>query len=175
MGFQDFKDLTRATAERYGYDPGLLAAQAHAESAWNPLARSHVGAQGLMQFMPATWADWGRGKSPTDPAASLDAGVRYMQWIRGALGAVASPMEVSLAAYNWGIGNMQKLMNRTNRSDWPALQGYVPTETREYVTRIKARVDFYRGQFGAIVSNLVPAAAAVAGLLLLALIMRPSA
>ena len=54
------------------------AAQCKAESGFNPNARSYCGAMGLGQFMPQTWAIYGLGKDPYEPAASIDACHRYM-------------------------------------------------------------------------------------------------
>lgn len=107
----------------------LLRAVAQTESAGNPAARSPAGAQGLMQFMPATWAEWSLpGESPFDAAASARAAARYLHWLlaqlRGDLGA-------ALAAYNWGIGNVR-------RAGWPA-PGWTERlvdETVEYMLRI---------------------------------------
>ena len=73
MSILSFAALIKTVADRYGYDAALLAAQAQQESAGNPSAKSPAGALGLMQFMPATWGDYGRGADPFDPEASLDA------------------------------------------------------------------------------------------------------
>ena len=51
---------TSATKTCPRLTPSLLAAQVEVESNWNPRAESPAGAQGLAQFMPATWATWGR-------------------------------------------------------------------------------------------------------------------
>ncbi|MEW1569380.1 lytic transglycosylase domain-containing protein [Streptomyces sp. NPDC093509] len=62
----------------------LLAAQIEAESDWNPRAVSSIGAQGISQFLPGTWAEWGRDadhdgtNSPFDPQDAIDAQGRYM-------------------------------------------------------------------------------------------------
>ena len=55
-----------------------LAAQAYYESSMNPTANSSAGAWGLAQFMPNTWAEFGEGGDPTDPADSIAAQVRYL-------------------------------------------------------------------------------------------------
>ena len=162
MGFSDYKHLVVSTAARYGYDAAMLAAQAAQESAWNPLAKSYAGAVGLMQFMPATWGDWGKGKSRTDPAASLDAGVRYMQWLREKMADTATPEENALAAYNHGYTAMRKHMERVKRSDWPALAPVVPQETRDYVAKIQAKRMWYAAQLGAVAVPAVIGAAVVA-------------
>lgn len=62
--------------------PAVIAAQIEAESSWNPNAVSSAGAQGISQFMPGTWATFGRdengnGVSPFDPADAIMAQGRY--------------------------------------------------------------------------------------------------
>lgn len=150
MSFRDFQPLIQAVAERSGWDPALLAAQAWAESGFNPLAVSMAGARGLMQFMPRTWQEWGGGRSITDPEASLESAVDYLRWISGYLGeGLASPTELALAAYNWGPGNVRNLIGRTGRTDWAYLQAMVPAETRNYVNKILSKVPSYREAFQA--------------------------
>lgn len=89
--------------------PALLAAQMAIESGWNPLAVSSAGAQGLAQFLPGTWAEYGldgngdglaRVFDPFDAipsAAVYDCAVSRM--IAGVPG---DPVDLMLAAYNAG-------------------------------------------------------------------------
>ena len=53
------KDEIAAAAASTGVDVALLRAVIHAESAFNPMALSNKGAQGLMQLMPGTAGDLG--------------------------------------------------------------------------------------------------------------------
>lgn len=62
--------------------PAVIAAQIEAESNWDPKEVSDAGAQGISQFMPGTWATFGRdengnGASPFDPADAIMAQGRY--------------------------------------------------------------------------------------------------
>lgn len=111
--------LLRAAENKYGIPFGLLVRQAWQESRFNPSAVSPAGAKGLMQFMPATAAEW--GVSVFDPASSADGAGRYMKWLYGRVGS----WPLALAAYNWGIGNVLR-------------QGMdsAPAETRDYVAQI---------------------------------------
>lgn len=148
MSFTDFKNLIASTASRYGYSAALMAAQVAAESRFNPGAVSPTGAQGLSQFEPSTWSEWGHGGDPFDPAANLDANARYMSWLLGQFSGAASQTELALAAYNWGIGHVKNLVARTGRSDWAYLAPMTPAETQGYVTRIMDNLSSYKAAFG---------------------------
>lgn len=96
-------DAAFAAAEQAnGLPAGLLRRMAYQESHFNPSARSPVGALGLMQFMPATAADF--GINPLDPFQSIAAAGRYM----AQLYRMAGSWRGAVAAYNWGIGNVQR-------------------------------------------------------------------
>ncbi|MFJ7242647.1 NlpC/P60 family protein [Streptomyces olivaceus] len=58
--------------------PALLAAQLYQESKFNTSARSDVGAQGPAQFMPGTWATWGRDSDGNGEASPWDIGDAVM-------------------------------------------------------------------------------------------------
>lgn len=123
----DYRELARQAALRYGYSPPVYLRQIRQESAWNPKATSPKGAMGLAQFMPETWKEWGQGKDPYDPEASLDAGARYMAHL---LERYNGDYKLALAAYNAGMGNVDK-------------HGGVPPfkETQSYVENILAGID----------------------------------
>lgn len=118
----------------------LLKAQVRQESAFNPKAVSSVGAMGLAQFMPATWREWGEG-IPTNPEESIKAQAKYMAWL---LQKFNWEMEWALAAYNWGIGNVQKLKAR-RRGSFVELMSEMPEETVDYVDRILTYHKQYQG------------------------------
>lgn len=80
-----------------GVPARLLLAVAAQESGFDPDAVSPAGAQGLMQFIPATWARYGRG-SPFDPRAAMLAGAKYLRHL--ALEFHSWPL--ALAGYNAG-------------------------------------------------------------------------
>ena len=96
------------------------------ESAFNPNARSHKGAMGLMQLMPATAAELGV-TDPYNPSENIRGGVAYL---KGLLMKFAQNVELALAAYNAGPNAVTKY-------------GAVPPyrETQNYVTRITSAVD----------------------------------
>jgi len=111
--------LIRTARSVWGMDApvAVFAAQVHQESAWRPDAVSHVGAQGLAQFMPTTteWIvsiDSGlKNPDPFNPTWAMRALVVYDQWLYARTPARYSPrdrMWVSLRAYNGGLGHWQK-------------------------------------------------------------------
>ena len=72
----DVQQIIRDAAARYGVDPEYALRTAQIESSLNPAAHNASGAAGLYQFIPSTWAMYGRG-NPNDPAASADAAMRF--------------------------------------------------------------------------------------------------
>lgn len=115
----------------------LLAAVATVESSGNPAAigpdvqdsrGNTVNAKGLMQFMPATWAEWGEGDI-FDAHDAAHAAARYLHWLMGRFKGALAPV---LASYNWGIGRVERL-HVTNQD---ALLPLLPRETQDYLMRI---------------------------------------
>lgn len=114
--------------------PAVIAAQIHTESAWNPKAVSPVGAQGIAQFMPGTWASAGMDgnndgvKNVLDPADAILTQGHYLcsmvDQVEATMG--QRSLRLALAAYNAGLGNVI------------AFGGVPPfTETQMYVERIE--------------------------------------
>jgi len=93
-----FDDLFNAAGSRHGIPPRLLAALAQEESGFNTRAVSSAGAQGLMQFMPATAA--GLGVNPLDPASAVDGAARLLSGHLARFGT----LELAVAAYGAGGG-----------------------------------------------------------------------
>jgi soluble lytic murein transglycosylase-like protein len=122
-----WSDAILAAARRHGINPALVAAVVQAESAFDPRARSHKGARGLMQIMPATGRRFGlRPGELCDPEKNLDAGVRYLAWLADRF---EDDLPRVLAGYNAGEGAV-------------ARYGGVPPyrETIGYLKRIYGRL-----------------------------------
>lgn len=109
-------------ASRHGVRPDLVRAVIHAESAFNPMARSVKGAMGLMQLMPATAVAYGVSNA-YDPVENIRAGVAYL---RGLLDRYSQNEELALAAYNAGPTAVEK---------YKSVPPY--RETRNYVSKIR--------------------------------------
>lgn len=110
--------------EREGVDPRFIHAVIWQESKYETHARSHAGAQGLMQLMPATARRFGCS-DPDDPAANVEAGTKYLSWL---LKRFSGNVALALAGYNAGEGSVDKY------------NGVPPyDETRDYVRTISRR------------------------------------
>jgi len=118
--------LIEENAEAHGVSPHLVRAVIQQESGFNPNARSHKGAMGLMQLMPATAQELGVS-DPYNPSENIRGGVAYL---KGLLVKFQENVELALAAYNAGPTAV-------------ARYGTIPPyrETQNYVTRIKTAVD----------------------------------
>ncbi len=97
-----YDSLIQFYAEENNIDWRLLKAQIKAESNFDSTAVSSCGAKGLAQFMPATWKEWGVG-SEFDSESSIMAQSRYMLYL---LKRYNYNKVYALAAYNWGLGNV---------------------------------------------------------------------
>jgi soluble lytic murein transglycosylase-like protein len=121
-----YESMIRKTAKQHRVSPELLHAVVQAESAYDPKAKSHAGAMGLMQLMPATAERYGVSNA-WDPAQNLAGGARYL---RDLLDMFNNNLRLALAAYNAGEGAVKKYGNRI--PPYP--------ETRDYVSKV---IDFY--------------------------------
>lgn len=119
-------DLITEAARRFGLPPHWIRAVMKQESGFNPRATSRAGAMGLMQVMPATYAELrrrhGLGPDAYDPRDNIMAGVAYLRELHDRFG-----LEGMLPAYNAGPGRYLQ-----HRDEGRPL----PLETRDYVARI---------------------------------------
>ena len=117
----DLREVVAAASDKHQIDPDLITSVIHAESSFNPKARSPKGAQGLMQLMPGTASQLGVTDA-YDPAANVDAGTKYL---RDLLVQYNGDMVKALAAYNAGPQRVQQY------------NGVPPyRETRAYVAKV---------------------------------------
>ncbi|HTR87497.1 MAG TPA: lytic transglycosylase domain-containing protein [Reyranella sp.] len=135
-------------------DKALLYGFMRQESAFNPKARSYVGAMGLLQLMPLTaqvvtrkFAPETAGGNPWDPSVNMSLGQAY---IVSLLGDVDNNLVRTVAAYNGGPGNVMRWDNTLNASADPLL--YVASiplnETRDFVQRVLANYWMYQVRLG---------------------------
>lgn len=118
-------ELVETMAKKYDVDPLLVHSVIQAESAYNPYAVSHKGAQGLMQLMPGTAHRFGV-KNTFDSRENIEGGVRYLKYLDSLF---PNDIRLTLAAYNAGEGAVWKYRNNI-----PPYR-----ETEQYVYKVGTR------------------------------------
>lgn len=183
-----YDDLFRRYSGTAGWDWRLLAAQCYQESGFDPEAVSSMGAQGLMQLMPATAdaMEVPEGKR-FDPELNISAAARYIRKINQSFADIKDAEErirFTLAAYNGGVGHVQdaQILARKagkNHQLWHEVapfilllaqpqyyrdpdvsHGYMRgSETEAYVRLIMERWQQYRSSARAFAGGSIPAPA----------------
>ncbi|WP_431290397.1 lytic transglycosylase domain-containing protein [Burkholderia cepacia] len=121
-----------------GLPPGTL------NSIWNieskkgkslvgPLLRNGDQAIGDFQFTSSTWNEWGKGGDRFNFNDQADSSGRYMQSLMKRYG---GDIRKALAAYNWGMGNLDKDIAK-NGGQW---ESHLPAETRKYIAQVAGEV-----------------------------------
>jgi soluble lytic murein transglycosylase-like protein len=125
-----YRDEIAAAAREFGVEEAIVRAVIHAESAYNPMALSRAGAQGLMQLMPATARRFGVSNS-YDASQNIRGGVQYLAWL---LRRFNGDLTLAAAGYNAGEGAVDRY------------KGVPPySETQRYVQRVGMLAERYRG------------------------------
>lgn len=137
-------------SEEYDLSPYLVAAVIKTESNFKPNAKSNKGAHGLMQITPST-AKWAAEKMKiddykenmlTDPEFNIRMGCWYIDNLKKEFD---GDMNLVLAAYNGGRGNVQKWLSDNNHSkDGKSLYHIPFKETDEYVKKVKVNYNIYK-------------------------------
>ncbi len=123
--------LIERAANRYEIDPALIKAIVLAESSYDSMAISKRGARGLMQLMPSTAEALGVEDS-FNPEHNINGGVKYFKRL---LNRYDGNIELALAAYNAGSGNVRKY------------NGIPPYKaTRIYIAKVIGYYQYYKGE-----------------------------
>ncbi len=139
--------------ENYDLPPSLLAAVAYSESGFDPRAVSPAGAVGLMQLLPSTAqgiADRTGGggfrrRDLYDPEISVRYGAWYLAHLRDKYADHPQALDLALAAYNAGQGNVDSWVDRTPVGEPVAIPF---PETRAYIAKVRHVQDLYRRAYG---------------------------
>ena len=157
----------KAYAKENGIDPALVFALIHTESYFNPMAKSNVGALGLMQLVPRTagleaYRYLYKQDKLITPAYLYDAdnniklGTTYVHILETAnYGKLKNPdnrTALTIAAYNCGPGNVHKYILShadpdavSNEQLLKVIAEHAPKETQAYVPHVEGRIAMYRG------------------------------
>ena len=143
-----YRSEADAAATAHGIPTEVFYGLVRTESAWDSAAVSRSGAQGLAQFMPATWEEWVRrlrypqDSNPMDPVINLELGSAYLNWLwerEWTFGWVDT-----LASYNAGGGRV-----RTWRRERPGLgddlfgMSLPIEEPRSYIGKVLSAATLY--------------------------------
>ncbi|MDR0982815.1 MAG: murein transglycosylase domain-containing protein [Culturomica sp.] len=171
---ETYKDIVASYSNKYKIEPALVYALIQTESSFNPKAKSHVPAYGLMQIVPryagkdAYKFVYGNDMTPTsnylyEPKNNIELGIAYMHMlINRSFGKVNDEncrMLCSIAAYNTGAGNVSrtfikstnlpKAIPEINKYSYDELYNYMyaklpAQETRNYIKKVTERMAQYK-------------------------------
>lgn len=171
---QNFLPIVKQQAQKWRIDPALVMAIIENESSFNPMARSHIPAFGLMQIVPssagrdATRKAWGKEKLLTGaelfrPETNIELGCAYLNILDTQyLADVKDPQSrlyCVIAAYNTGAGNVARSFTGNNsvRDAAPRINALSPSrvyahlrrnlpyaETRNYLEKVNTSLASYR-------------------------------
>ncbi|MEO5326774.1 MAG: lytic transglycosylase domain-containing protein [Magnetococcus sp. THC-1_WYH] len=125
-GGTKYDTIIQKASKKYGVDADLIRSVIQVESSFNPKAVSAAGAKGMMQLMPGTAKELGV-KNPFDAEENIMGGTAYLSRL---LDRYDGNVRSALAAYNWGMGNLEKKP-----------MAAMPGETRSYVSRIMGMME----------------------------------
>lgn len=130
----NYAPMIMDSAARHNVPIALICGVMIQESGVNPKAKSHAGATGLMQLMPATAKRMGVTQI-WDPQQNIEGGTKYLGYL---LNYFDGDIQKTIAAYNAGEGNVKKY-------------GGIPPfkETQGYVPRVLAYTKTVQGILGA--------------------------
>ncbi len=149
-----YKDDVIRSAKSRDLDPYSVAALIRQESEFNPGARSHANAYGLMQLVLPTGRLMGRQEGISVPSSRtlMDPGVNIQlgtQYLRGQLNNWGGDWVQTLAAYNAGPGRVREWLTLGSYREPAEFVESIPfSETREYVQAVLRNADMYRTIYG---------------------------
>ncbi|PKO64214.1 MAG: lytic murein transglycosylase, partial [Betaproteobacteria bacterium HGW-Betaproteobacteria-17] len=148
-----YRELAQKAAREHALDEAWMFGLMRQESRFVNVARSSVGASGLMQIMPAT-ASWIaqrlgiKGFHPRemqDPAKNIQFGAYYLKHVQTSLD--GSPV-LATAAYNAGPGRAQRWRDIRPMEAAVYIESIPFAETRDYVKKVMSNAMYYAARFG---------------------------
>jgi soluble lytic murein transglycosylase len=145
-----YVDSINKYSRKYNLDPYLISAVIKAESNYKPRALSSKNAYGLMQITPDT-AEWAakemkldnyKNEKLFDPDYNINMGCWYLDNLKKEFN---GNMDLVLAAYNGGRGNVEKWLADVEHSKDGVNLNYIPfKETDKYIKRVKVNYNIYK-------------------------------
>lgn len=145
---QRYADLVEREAAQFELDPDLVYAIIKTESGFDSQAISSAGAKGLMQLTQETF-DWISSLYPAEdggadvfqPEDNIHCGCALLRLLLDQYGS----LEVALAAYNAGMGNVSQWLESGDYShDGETLHTIPYPETDAYVEKVQRTYQIYQ-------------------------------
>lgn len=143
----EYKDEIEKASEEFDVPIERICAVIYVESRFDPSVTSSVGARGLMQIMPETFADVQKALKTDytdddlyDPAVNIRAGTYYLSYLYKILG----DWELVHAAYNAGIGNVWSWLDDDRYSKDGKLTDVPFSETENYLKKVAIAKEKYK-------------------------------
>ena len=129
ISYQQIKEWLGKVVVEPKPEPALMYAIAKTESSMSPIARNRkTRAKGLYQLTPICLKDlrerWGLLVDPFDPIQATGGAAVYISWL---MRRFPEDIRLVLAAWNWGIGNVQK---------WLRNEKEMPKETKNFIEKV---------------------------------------
>lgn len=131
-----FGSIIYNEAKKNNVRPELVAAIVQQESKFKPTARSHMGAQGLMQLVPKT-GRWMGATNLMNPAQNIMAGAKYLKYLHERFNGNETKV---IAAYNAGEGNVRRFGGVPPFRETQNYVSKVRNFQREYNDRLESRI-----------------------------------
>jgi soluble lytic murein transglycosylase len=148
-----YRELAKKAAREHELDEAWMFGLMRQESRFVNVARSGVGASGLMQIMPATarWIAQRLGikgfhpREMQDPAKNIQFGAYYLKHVQNSLDGSAV---LATAAYNAGPGRAQRWRDIRPMEAAVYIESIPFAETRDYVKKVMSNAMYYAARFG---------------------------
>lgn len=144
---KEYAEYVTKYSQKYDVEKNLIYALIKVESNFKPDAISHQNAKGLMQLMSATAKELANKsqiqlteENILDPDININLGTQYISILLNKY----ESMEVALAAYNAGSGNVDRwIKNGTIKADGSDIENIPYKETNTYIRKIMRDYKIY--------------------------------
>lgn len=144
-----YSDIVNEAAKTYNVDPYLIYAIIKQESKFNKNAVSKASAKGLMQIMTKTADEMAsqitmidkNNYDILDPNINIELGTKYISML---ISKYSGNYHIALAAYNAGMGTIDKWFTKPYDNYIDVVKEIKYTETKTYVTNVVKYYNYYK-------------------------------